>query len=172
MAALTSSASRQRSISPLQDDERHALAWEREPDHRATVRHFDAGWAAEHGELARLLHLRVLRGRWLGGRAHRLPHGVRVAVIAIDPEMLKLRLPLLHSEPFERERYLCGRSRDVVVVIVPGEDRRPASVAAGQRPDVWPLAHALFDDGVEVQGVIARDRDPLGAHPAEHAKDV
>src|ERR1044072_6707551 len=146
MAALTSSASRQRSISPLQDDERHALAWEREPDHRATVRDIDARWAAEHGELARLLHLRVLRGRWRGRRAHALPHGVRVAVIAIDPEVLKLCLPLLPSEPFKRERYLCGGSGNIVVVIVPGEDRRTACVAAGQRPHVRPLAYALFDD--------------------------
>src|SRR5262245_44462260 len=108
MAALTRSASRQRSISPLQDDERHALAWEREADHRAAVRHIDARCAAEHRELARLLQLRVLRGRWLGRRAHSLPDGVRVAVIAIDPEMLKLRLPLFQPEPFERERDLCG----------------------------------------------------------------
>src|SRR5262245_21757955 len=108
MAALTIRESRQRSISPLQDDERHALAREREPDHRATVRHIDARWAAEHGELARLLHLRVLHRRWPGRRAHPLPDRVRVAVIAIDPEMLKLRLPLFQPEPFKRERYLCG----------------------------------------------------------------
>ena len=54
-------------------------------------------------------------------------------MLAIDSEVLQLRLPLLEPEPLQRQRYLRSGSGDIVIVVVPGEDRRTPSVPAGQR---------------------------------------
>ena len=77
-------------------------------------------------------------------------------MVAVDPEVLQLRLPLLQPKALDGQRDLRRRAGHVVVVIVPGEDGRPPRVAAGERPDVGLLAHALLHHRVEVDGAVAR----------------
>src|SRR5262245_28434617 len=74
---------------PLEYDQRDSLTREGELQRCPSAFCARTGRRADGRKVSRLLQFLILVRRWLRGRAHLLPDGIRVAVVGIDPIMCK-----------------------------------------------------------------------------------
>ena len=162
MAALTSTAIRQRRVGPVSGLRRdsgraHHSSTRSETAWRGRARG-SVAWppsmrtvagASICGELARGLELRVLLLVGRDRRAHPLPGRERVAVGLVDAVVGHARLAARERQPGHGQGHGGVGPGHVVVVVVPDHDGQLLSLEAGQRGDVGRAAHAVLHDRLD-----------------------
>ena len=113
-----------------------------------------------------------LRGRRLLGRAHGFPGGVGVAVGVVYAEVLEMDAVEIGGQAVDVEGDGNGGGGDVVVLVVPEEDGGGVVVDGSEGVDVWGLADAGDEEGVERDLRGAGGGYALAAHLAGHTEDV